>query len=440
MLTALWRPPPIDFTLPPSLWTASAVAAPRLFRLEGEREVDLVVIGGGFTGLSTALFARQRGMSVAVLEAAEVGWGASGRNNGQVIPTLSKRDPADIIARFGSERGERLIAVVRDSADLLFQIVRELGIECDAEQTGWLQPAHSPGRVSVSRRRYEAWGERGARVQFYDRGQMAELLGSDAWYGGWGNLSGGHINPLSLARGLAAMIERMGAFVFVRTPARKITHKWDRWEVTTRSGRIHASRLVLATNAYTDDVWPGLKRTIVPVTSWQLATLPLGQNMRHKIVPGRQAVSDTRGDLGFFRYDSRHRLVTGGSAMWARRGTEQLVQYTAAQRLSSWFPQLGRPRFEFVWSGRLAVTQDFFPHLHQLGEGAYTWLGCNGRGVALSISMGRELARLAGGEPPEDMALPLTKLQPIRWHLLTRNLAPPMALWGYRRADRREVR
>jgi glycine/D-amino acid oxidase-like deaminating enzyme len=93
-----------------------------------------------------------------------------------------------------------------------------------------------------------------------------------------------------------------------------------------------------------------------------------------------------------------------------------------------------------LWSGKLAVTRDFLPHLHQIGEGAFTWLGCNGRGVALSIAMGRELARLAGGEPAEDMALPLTKLQPIRWHFLTRHLAPPLALWGYRRADRREAR
>jgi glycine/D-amino acid oxidase-like deaminating enzyme len=440
MLPLFQRHPVVDFTLPPSLWTATAIPAPRLFRLEGEREVDLVVIGGGFSGLSTALFARQRGMSVAVLEAAEVGWGASGRNNGQVIPTLSKRDPADILARFGRERGERLIGFVRDSADLLFQLVRELGIPCEAEQTGWVQPAHSPGRLAISRRRYEAWGAHGARVQFYDRSQMAELLGSEAWHGGWGNLSGGHVNPLSLARGLATVIERMGAFVFVRTPARKISHKWDRWEVTTPSGRIHASRLVLATNAYTDDLWPGLRRTVVPVTSWQMATHPLGENMRHTIVPGRQAVSDTRGDLGFFRYDAQHRLVTGGSTMWPRPGVEQKIRETAAERLSRWFPQLGRTRFEYVWSGRLAITQDFFPHLHQIGEGAFTWLGCNGRGVALSLAMGRELARLAGGEPAEDMALPLTKLQPIRWHMVTRHLAPPLALWGYRRADRREVR
>jgi glycine/D-amino acid oxidase-like deaminating enzyme len=436
----LIRPQIQEFSLPPSLWTATATPAPRLFRLEGEREVDLVVIGGGFSGLSTALFARQRGMSVAVLEAGEVGWGASGRNNGQVIPTLSKRDPADIIARLGSERGERLIALVRDSADLLFGLVRDLGIQCDAEQTGWVQPAHSPGRLATSRRRYEAWGERGARVQLYDRSQMSELLGSEAWHGGWGNLSGGHINPLSLARGLAAAIEQMGAVVFVRSPARKITQKWDRWEVTTPSGRINAHRLVLATNAYTDDLWPGLKQTVVPVTAWQLATVPIGENMRHTIVPGRQAVSDTRGDLGFFRFDAQHRLVTGGTAMWAGRGVEQQVRDTAGQRLTSWFPQLGRTRFEYTWSGRLAVTQDFFPHLHQLGEGAFTWLGCNGRGVALSIAMGRELARLAGGEPPEDVALPLSKIHPIRWHFATKFVAPRVALWRYRRADRKEVR
>jgi len=201
---------PEQHSMPPSLWAATAPKGAPHPSLGETRDVDLAIVGGGFTGLSTALFARRLGLSVAVLEAVEVGFGASGRNNGQVIPTLSRRDPADIVARFGAERGERMVALVRDSANLLFDLVREHGIACEAEQAGWIQPAHTPGRVAISRRRHDAWGSRGAPVEFYDRDRIVALLGSDTWHGGWGNRSGGHVNPLALARGLAAAVVAAG--------------------------------------------------------------------------------------------------------------------------------------------------------------------------------------------------------------------------------------
>ncbi|MBL8702439.1 MAG: FAD-binding oxidoreductase [Alphaproteobacteria bacterium] len=429
---------PIDPNLPASLWAETAIPAPRLDRLEGRREVDLAIIGGGFSGLSAALFARDRGLSVAVLEANDIGWGASGRNNGQIIPTLSKKDPADIIARFGTDHGERIIAMVRDSAELVFGTIRSLGIPCDAEQTGWIQPAHSPGRVGLARRRSDAWAAHGAPVEFYDRARIAELLGSKAYFGGWGNRTGGHVNPLSLARGLADAAQRAGVLVLTRTPARAMQMNGDRWELTTPSGRVMASRVILATNAYTDDLWPGLRKTIVTANSWQLATAPIADSVRASIVPGRQAVSDTRGELGFFRYDAANRLVTGGASTW-QIGAEANLRERVGDRLMAWFPQLSRLRFDFVWSGKLAMTRDFFPHVHQLGDGVYAWIGCNGRGVALSFAMGRELARLAAGDDPRELTMPLTPLNTIKLHGIVNFVAPRLALWSYRRADRREI-
>ncbi|MBM3524260.1 MAG: FAD-binding oxidoreductase [Alphaproteobacteria bacterium] len=431
-------PVPIDPALPPSLWAETAIPAPRLDRLEGRREVDLAIIGGGFSGLSAALFARDRGMDVAVLEASDIGWGASGRNNGQVIPTLSRVDPDDIIDRFGPDMGERMIAAVRDSADLVFGTIRSLGISCEAEQKGWIQPAHSPGRVALARRRHDAWSKRGAPVDFYDRASMAELLGSSAYFGGWGNRSGGHINPLSLTRGLADAAQRAGVLVLSRSPARALKMSGDRWEITTPSGRVLASRVILATNAYTDDLWPGLRKTFVGVNSWQLATAPLSDQLRASILPGRQAVSDTRGELGYFRYGSSHRLVTGGASFWAL-GAEAKLRQRVGERIAGWFPQLSRLRFDFLWSGRIAMTRDFFPHIHQLADGVYGWVGCNGRGIALSFAVGRELARLAAGDDPRELALPLTQVSKIRMHAVVNLVAPRIALWRYRRADRREI-
>jgi glycine/D-amino acid oxidase-like deaminating enzyme len=422
----------------PSLWNASAPDTIAFERLTKTISVDLAVIGGGFSGLSVALHACERGLSVAVLEAQSIGFGASGRNNGQVIPTLSKRDPVDVVARFGKDRGERFLALVRDSAESVFALIRRHAVACDAEQSGWIQPAHTPGRVAISRRRADAWAERGAPAEFLDRGRLSELLGTDAYFGGWMNRSGGHVNPLALVRGMAAVAERLGTRIFINSLAQQIQRRGDCWRVTTPEGVVDASRVVITTNAYSDALWPRLARTIVPVRAWQLATEPLRDNIRATILPGRQAVSDTRGELGYFRYDALGRLVSGGALALPLDADARLRERVGA-RLAHWFPQLGTPRFEFLWSGHVAMTRDYFPHLHRLADGVFTWLGCNGRGIALGIALGRELARAAAGDDPDDLALPLAPLAPIPLHALVRRVAPPLALWNNRRLDRREV-
>src|SRR5215471_12466695 len=141
--------PPDHIRMPESLWAAVTPPGPELPRLEGYAEADVVVIGAGFTGLSTALHLREAGIDVAIVEAMEPGWGASGRNNGQVIPTLSRPDPDDIVAKHGAA-GERFVALLRDSASTLFDLARRHDIAAEHEQTGWVQPVHSPGRIKIA--------------------------------------------------------------------------------------------------------------------------------------------------------------------------------------------------------------------------------------------------------------------------------------------------
>src|ERR1700730_10815943 len=170
---------------PASLWAATAPPSPRLGALDQSTHADIVVVGGGFSGLSTALHLRESGHGGVVVEAKDVGFGASGRNNGQVIPTLTRPDPDDMVARYGPDAGERFVALVRDSASYLFDLVRRHGIACDAEQTGWIQPAHSPGRVRLSEKRFKQWRRRGAPVELLDRAQVSAMLGSEAYFGGF---------------------------------------------------------------------------------------------------------------------------------------------------------------------------------------------------------------------------------------------------------------
>src|SRR5467141_1296302 len=242
--------PVANVSWPESLWAAATPAGPDLPELIGTAEADVVVIGGGFTGLSTALHLREAGVDVAIVEAMEPGWGASGRNNGQVIPTLSRPDPDDIVARHGAA-GERFVALLRDSASTLFEVARRYQIQAEQEQTGWVQPVHSPGRIAIAERRVRQWWKFGAPVELLSRDQTRQMLGSDAWFGGFWNKTGGHINPLALSRGLARVVLDRGGRIYARSPALSVERRNDRWIVRTEQAEISGRVLIVATNAYT---------------------------------------------------------------------------------------------------------------------------------------------------------------------------------------------
>ena len=426
---------------PPSLWAAVTPPGPLLAPLEGTHMADTVVVGAGFTGLSTALHLLDAGRAVTVLEAAEPGWGASGRNNGQVIPTLSRPDPDAIVARHG-EAGERFVGLLRDSAQMLFDVVAREKLQAEAEQTGWVQPVHSPGRMKIAERRVAQWSKRGAPVALLSREEMAAKLGSSAWHGGWWNRSGGHINPLALTRELARVVVERGGKIHPHSPVDAISRIRGTWVVTLPRARIASQALVLATNAYTGEfaqrLAPEIAREVVPVPSWQMATAPLSDNIRRTILPERSAVSDTHGELYFMRLDARNRLITGGALVNRSNGSERLRPYIGA-RLQKLFPEIGAVQFDHVWNGYVGMTRDFMPRFHQLGPDGYAWVGCNGRAVALSIAIGREFARAICGTPKRELALPFTEPEPIPLHGVIRRLAPPLALLQYRRRDRREI-
>lgn len=428
-----------SIAFPPSLWASVSADRPAAAPLEGEARADVAVIGAGFTGLSAALALTERGRSVVLIEAAAVGWGASGRNNGQVIPTMTGAEPDFMAARYG-DIGERFAQLVADSASGLFDLVRRHAIACEAEQTGWFQPAHSPGRVRLSAARVEAWARRGSPVRLLDRTETAALVGSTDWYGGMLNTSGGHINPLAYARGLADAAVAAGVRLYEGTPARALEKTPSGWVVTVPKGRIVADQVLLATNGYTDWFTPGLAprvaKSLIPVLSWQMATVPQPDAVRAHVLPGRQALSDTHGDLRFFRWDARGRLVTGGALILPFDGSDRLRRLVG-ERLSKIFPEMGVPTFEFVWNGRIGMTADRMPRFHHLDDGLWTWEACNGRGVALSTALGRVFADALGGVAEKDLAIPLTPVRPYPFHGIATLVAPTMLAW-YRFKDGRE--
>jgi glycine/D-amino acid oxidase-like deaminating enzyme len=425
---------------PNSLWAAMTPPGPDLPELIGAEQADVIVVGGGFTGLSTALHLREAGVDVAIVEAMEPGWGASGRNNGQVIPTLSRPDPEDIVARHGAA-GERFVALLRDSASTLFELARRYNIDAEQEQAGWVQPVHSPGRIKIAERRVRQWSKFGAPVELLSRDQARDMLGSDAWYGGFWNKTGGHINPLALSRGLARAALGLGARIYARSPAVSFERRNGKWVVKTEKGEISGRALVVASNAYSGEfsstLVPDIAHEVMPVLSWQMATQPLSDNVRKTIIPARQAMSDTHGELYFARYDARNRLVTGGAVIGPGNKAERL-KARVTERLQRLWPQIGEVRFDYVWNGYVGMTTDYMPRFHKLGPDAYGWTGCNGRAVALTMGLGGELAKAVRGVPESELALPFTKPVTIPAHGLLRRVAM-LKLFLYRYRDAREI-
>jgi glycine/D-amino acid oxidase-like deaminating enzyme len=399
--------------LPKSLWAATATPATPYRRLDGDVAADCVIVGGGFTGLSAALHLAGRGLKPVLVEANEPGWGASGRNGGQVIAGL-KLDPSEMRAKYGEERGRRLTATVGATADLVFNLIAQHGIACDARRSGWIQGAPGAKGLADVRKRAAEWTALGADVAVLDGDEVRARVGGD-YVGAFLDRRGGTINPLSYARGLAQAAVARGAAIHGDTPAIALTRAGQRWKVSTPGGSLTASHVVLCTNAYTDRLWPGLAQTVVPVLSSVVATEPLSDNLRKAILPGREGVSETRRVLNWFGIDRDGRLIFGGRASQRESEDPQAFSPVLA-RLRCLFPILGEPRVQFRWAGYVALTTDHVPHLHELAPNLYAGLGYNGRGVAMSTMMGKLIAERVAGAREEDIALPAAAVERIPLH------------------------
>ena len=426
---------PLPPSHPPSLWAGTAIPDRDWPSLEGPLYADVAIVGGGFTGCAAALALAERGAKAALVEANLIGWGASGRTGGQVIPGL-KYDPGEIEEMLGPELGPCVVAAVGSVGDEVFGLITKYAIACHPVRKGWVQPAFSPRTLAATKRRVEQWARRGADVAILDRAAIAELIGSDLYLGGWIDRRAGHIQPMSYVRGLADAANRAGAAIYVRSPATSLARQGARWRLSTPRGEIVADTVLIGTNGYTDPLWPGLARTVVPMVSFQAATGPLPPEIGARILPQGQCASDTRRLLWYYRRDAEGRLVMGGRAPFREDlGPADAVHLrSAVDRL---YPQLRDVPFEHYWAGRVAMTKDSIPHIHELAPGLWAGLGYNGRGVGLATLFGRWLAELALGKKPADIPYPVTTMRPISGYVFARTVARALVRY-YRLRDRLE--
>jgi glycine/D-amino acid oxidase-like deaminating enzyme len=397
---------------PATLWHASSAPQAAFPALRGPLEADLVVIGGGFAGLSTALHAAEAGLSVILVEARRIGWGASGRNAGFVVPNFARADPDGIRARLGADQGGRLVGMAAGSADLVFGLIRRHAIACDAAQAGWIQPSHSPAALARADARVAAWAAEGRPVERLDAAQVAAATGVEGWLGGWIDHSGGTLNPLAYARGLAEAAATAGARLFEDSPATALQPQGTGWLVATPAGRVLARRVVLATNAHTGGLWPGLAQSFIPLRVFQIATDPVPPDQQARFLAAGRALSDSRRNLFTFRFDAAGRLITGGMHVIGL-GADRRVPRRILARLDRALGFADGLRLSHAWSGMAAVSPDFLPRVIDLAPGVLAGFACNGRGIAMTTALGREMAAWAAGRPADQLAIPLRPLAPL---------------------------
>jgi glycine/D-amino acid oxidase-like deaminating enzyme len=409
--------------LPPSLYAETArlpVATPPL---DGDRRVSVAVIGGGFTGLSAALHLAEQGVDVAVLEAHEPGWGASGRNGGQVNPGL-KHDPDQVEADFGADLGRRMVALSGDAPNVVFRLIERHQIECDALQSGTLRAALGDRDAAGVRASVAQGVRRGASVEFLARDAAAEITGTSRYVCAMLDRRGGQVNPLGYARGVAQAAMQAGAAVHGATPVLEVKRN-GLWQVRTPTGTLRADKLVLATNGYTDDVWPGLRRSIVPVFSAIVASEPLPA----PLMPTRPVLYEMGRITVYYRFDRANRLLMGGRSHQREIGDPAELRYLIAYAERLW-PTVRGARWTHAWSGQVAITPDHYPHVHEPDESVLVCLGYNGRGVAISTAMGPQLARRVIGGKAAEIDMPITTMKEISFHALWRSAVKARVVYG----------
>lgn len=389
------------------LWELSAPPAPPTTVLGGSVSADVVIVGAGYTGLSAALHLAKAGRSAIVLEAVEIGFGASGRNSGFVNAGLWVM-PDDLIATLGQVYGNRLIQLLGDAPREVFALTEHYGMQCQADHRGTYHCAVGPSGLQQLQARQVQWSRLGAKVELLSTEETQARTGAVGYRASLFDPRAGTIQPLAYARGLAAAAISEGATIHTRSAVTSFERSGEAWHVRTAGGSVSAKWLILATDAYSAGPTSMIREEQVRLPYFHISTPPLSHNLRKTILPNGGAGWDTKTILSGFRLDAEGRLIVG--SVGALRSTGLGIHRGWAKRhIRKLFPQLGDVEFENEWYGQIGMTPDHLPRLHTYGANAIGINGYNGRGIAPGTVFGRELARLVLGETSlEGMPLPVS--------------------------------
>ncbi|MBM4423503.1 MAG: FAD-binding oxidoreductase [Chloroflexi bacterium] len=418
-----------------SLWSATAPPLKSFAHRPLPAKADVVVIGGGYTGVSAALKLAKHGAAVTLLEGETLGWGASSRNGGQVL-VGHKHGVEDLVRQFGKERARELYQASIKTIECVEQIIEEEKIDCDYVRCGYLEAAAKPAHFDSLKRAQEVL-ERdfGHTTRALPKAEMKAELGAEFYHGVLVDERSGGLHPAKFINGLALAAERAGADLHESTPAASLEKRANGgFTVKTDRGSIEAKEVFVATNGYTGKATPIFQRRIIPIGSYIIATEPLDSQISNSLIPNRRVAFDTKNFLHYFRLSPDNRMVFGGRAAFSPE-TPNTVRESAEilrREMIAAFPELRDTPVAYAWGGTLGFTFDLYPHAGQM-DGLWYAMGYAGHGVAMATFLGQQMAdRIAGRggyNPFEGMAFPTMPLYNGKpWFL------PLAAVW-YRLLD-----
>ncbi len=362
----------------------------------GTLAVDLVVIGGGFTGLSAALTAVQTGAQVAVIEAREIGHGGSGRNVGLANAGLWM-PPEDINTVLGADQGAKLSKILAEAPARVFGLIEQCRIDCEPVRNGTLHCAHAPVGMKDLENRYRQMTAIGAPVQLLDQDEARRRTGSEAVFGALFDPRAGTIQPLAYAKGLARAAKSAGAQIFENSPATALRHEGGQWHVETAQGVIKAKSLLQATNGYLDPIKGYQAPSTIPVHYFQAATEPLSAPLREKILKGQEGCWDSALVMSSWRLDQQGRLIIGAMGQLGHFASGIHTSWLR-RKLTALYPELANIRLNGAWHGRIAMTTEHLPKVLSFGPNALAVFGYSGRGIGPGTLFGAASAEALIGE------------------------------------------
>ncbi|WP_439856074.1 NAD(P)/FAD-dependent oxidoreductase [Pseudomonas yamanorum] len=375
-----------------SYYLASANAMLQRPALGADLTADVCVIGGGFTGVNTAIELAQRGLSVILLEARRIGWGASGRNGGQLIRGIG-HDVSGFARYVGEEGVGYLQQAGIDSVALVGERIREHGIDCDL-RWGFCELANTPAQFAVFQGELESLAALGyaPETRLVGPQDMAQVVGSSVYAGGLVDMGSGHLHPLNLVLGEAALAESLGARIFENSPVLELIHG-DTVQVRCASGSVRAGSLVLACNAHLEELEPKLSGKVLPAGSYIIATEPLPVDVANQLIPQNLALCDQKVGLDYYRLSADRRLLFGGACHYSGRDPVDIAGYMRPKMLKV-FPQLVDTAIEFQWGGKIGITANRFPQVGRLKQhpNVFYAQGYSGHGLNVTHWCARLLA------------------------------------------------
>ncbi len=381
-----------------NLWRVTTKEMVEAKPLVSDLSVDLVIIGGGFTGCSAALEAAQNGASVALLEANDIGHGGSGRNVGLVNAGLWL-PPETIVNQMGEAAGRRLTSVLGEAPASVFSLIEKHGIRCEPVRSGTLHCAHSASGLRDLEDRFRQGNSFGAPIRLIDAGETARRTGAGIYHGALFDPRAGTIQPHAYCQGLARAAQAAGAAIHTNTQVTALRRDGESWLIEANGRTVRSRAILLATNAYHLGIEAPFEPQFIPVFYSQYATDPLPEELRREILPGGEGCWDTALVMSSFRLDQAGRLIIGG--MGNIEGPGGAIHKSWARRkLKAIFPKAGDLPIRHLWQGRIAMTSDHIPKILEFGPNAYACFGYSGRGIGPGTVFGARVASaLLNGSP-----------------------------------------